>query len=346
MGHCFYHPDREAVAVCSKCGKPLCKECALEYNGKIYCKDCLEEIKKEDAENEKTRKKEEITKESKFKETPRPDTENADRKAAKIVLVAIVVSALVIGGIVLLAILSHSRSTGKFSQNGSGSFYGNNFSEPFNGTSLSIKANVNKSGINIKNSDEIGKIEVIGKNTHPEVTLKGDMLTITYSNFFPWNSHKDREITVLIPQNVKSADVNIKSEIGSASVSLPDTEIGNLEIDTVVGSTYIESCKSDYLKISSSVGSAELKNSSASNCTIKCTTGTCTINGGEFGILSVKEGTGSFGIFSVKRIKDFSFIGGAGEFNADFSETLPPMYATIKTGMGQTEIKLAITPPV
>jgi hypothetical protein len=44
--NCYYHPDREAVAVCSVCKKPLCKECARESNGKIYCADCLQEAQK------------------------------------------------------------------------------------------------------------------------------------------------------------------------------------------------------------------------------------------------------------------------------------------------------------
>ncbi|OQX89998.1 MAG: hypothetical protein B6D65_00300 [candidate division Zixibacteria bacterium 4484_93] len=36
--HCFLHPEREAVAECSVCGKPLCEECAIyEDDGKVYC---------------------------------------------------------------------------------------------------------------------------------------------------------------------------------------------------------------------------------------------------------------------------------------------------------------------
>ena len=36
---CYHHPDREAVAQCSVCGKTLCRECAELYNPP-YCADC------------------------------------------------------------------------------------------------------------------------------------------------------------------------------------------------------------------------------------------------------------------------------------------------------------------
>ena len=34
---CLKHHDRQAVAVCAACGKPLCEECVMEYNGSAYC---------------------------------------------------------------------------------------------------------------------------------------------------------------------------------------------------------------------------------------------------------------------------------------------------------------------
>ena len=41
---CHNHPDREAVANCSVCGKAVCPECSMEIAGNIYCKDCVNEI--------------------------------------------------------------------------------------------------------------------------------------------------------------------------------------------------------------------------------------------------------------------------------------------------------------
>lgn len=34
---CLNHPDREAVYKCAACGKPICEECAIEYDEDIYC---------------------------------------------------------------------------------------------------------------------------------------------------------------------------------------------------------------------------------------------------------------------------------------------------------------------
>lgn len=41
---CHNHPDREAVANCSVCGKAVCPECSMEIAGNIYCKDCVNDI--------------------------------------------------------------------------------------------------------------------------------------------------------------------------------------------------------------------------------------------------------------------------------------------------------------
>lgn len=34
---CLNHPDRDAVYKCAACGKPICEECAIEYDEDIYC---------------------------------------------------------------------------------------------------------------------------------------------------------------------------------------------------------------------------------------------------------------------------------------------------------------------
>ena len=41
---CHNHPDKEAVANCSFCGKPVCPDCIMEIGGNVYCKDCINEI--------------------------------------------------------------------------------------------------------------------------------------------------------------------------------------------------------------------------------------------------------------------------------------------------------------
>ena len=38
---CYNHPDKEAIANCSVCGRPICSDCYVEIGGNSYCKNCL-----------------------------------------------------------------------------------------------------------------------------------------------------------------------------------------------------------------------------------------------------------------------------------------------------------------
>ena len=38
---CQSHPARPAFAVCMKCRKPLCQECATQWDGIFHCAQCL-----------------------------------------------------------------------------------------------------------------------------------------------------------------------------------------------------------------------------------------------------------------------------------------------------------------
>lgn len=38
---CFKHPKSEAVGICSSCNKGVCSRCAVEKDGKVYCRDCI-----------------------------------------------------------------------------------------------------------------------------------------------------------------------------------------------------------------------------------------------------------------------------------------------------------------
>jgi|GEM_PF-6548734 len=42
---CFNHPKLEAIGICSICNKGVCSKCAVEEEGKIYCRDCLSRLK-------------------------------------------------------------------------------------------------------------------------------------------------------------------------------------------------------------------------------------------------------------------------------------------------------------
>jgi len=38
---CANHPDRENVAFCQNCGKPLCQECTRVVGSAVFCEPCL-----------------------------------------------------------------------------------------------------------------------------------------------------------------------------------------------------------------------------------------------------------------------------------------------------------------
>ena len=48
---CYIHPDREAIANCSVCGRPICSECYVEIGGSPYCKNCINALLGSDSEN-------------------------------------------------------------------------------------------------------------------------------------------------------------------------------------------------------------------------------------------------------------------------------------------------------
>lgn len=39
---CAFHPEVDAVGVCSNCGRAVCEECKTAIGGKIYCPNCAE----------------------------------------------------------------------------------------------------------------------------------------------------------------------------------------------------------------------------------------------------------------------------------------------------------------
>ncbi len=53
---CYSDPKRDAVGVCTKCGKAVCPEEAVVINGKLYCKECAEKVKEEEAHPKKLHK--------------------------------------------------------------------------------------------------------------------------------------------------------------------------------------------------------------------------------------------------------------------------------------------------
>ncbi len=50
---CYNDPRREAVGVCTRCGKAVCPEEAVIINGKLYCKECAKKIMEEEKQPKK-----------------------------------------------------------------------------------------------------------------------------------------------------------------------------------------------------------------------------------------------------------------------------------------------------
>lgn len=46
---CVFHPSREPVGACVKCGRLLCEECKEVRNGRIYCSSCALGVAEETA---------------------------------------------------------------------------------------------------------------------------------------------------------------------------------------------------------------------------------------------------------------------------------------------------------
>lgn len=40
---CFYHPDKQAVKICSSCGRFICSLCEIDLAGRCLCPVCLEQ---------------------------------------------------------------------------------------------------------------------------------------------------------------------------------------------------------------------------------------------------------------------------------------------------------------
>jgi len=38
---CYYHPEADAVATCTDCGRAICQSCAVNVAGKLLCQQCL-----------------------------------------------------------------------------------------------------------------------------------------------------------------------------------------------------------------------------------------------------------------------------------------------------------------
>lgn len=40
--YCYHHPESPAVGVCVDCNNPVCSECKVEYQGRVFCNSCVQ----------------------------------------------------------------------------------------------------------------------------------------------------------------------------------------------------------------------------------------------------------------------------------------------------------------
>jgi len=43
--YCHWHPDRETLLRCNKCGRPICTECAIRHPVGLRCKECARVVR-------------------------------------------------------------------------------------------------------------------------------------------------------------------------------------------------------------------------------------------------------------------------------------------------------------
>lgn len=50
--NCYKHNDRQAISICEKCNRFICKECEVKLGNKSYCKDCIDIASKNSISND------------------------------------------------------------------------------------------------------------------------------------------------------------------------------------------------------------------------------------------------------------------------------------------------------
>lgn len=38
---CYVHPEAQPIGTCTRCGRGICEECAVDVQGKLTCRNCL-----------------------------------------------------------------------------------------------------------------------------------------------------------------------------------------------------------------------------------------------------------------------------------------------------------------
>ncbi len=264
--NCYYHPDRESVAVCSVCKKPLCKECAHEKNGKIYCSDCLGEAK--------------------TKQVRSTFSFPAVALITVIIVAALIVSLIALRRANIFPIIPQSNS-----------LQTQDIEKDFSGeTSLAVELNLSAmKKVTINGTD--AKLYSLWSSTNQEIKAKyaNGKLTIDYPNnkrFTFLNNPNETlalSITNKIPVNIVlklgagNTEIdggsipfeNLTLESGAGSIDVKEGTVKNLNISLGAGNIDISQIKAaQNIKINNGVGNTSLDISKIeSNCLITINNG-------------------------------------------------------------------------
>jgi hypothetical protein len=325
---CYYHPDREAVAVCSMCGKPLCEECVHEYNGKIYCKDCLAKVKEAEAKNTGATGKP-------AKNTAHKETEEKNN-TAKIIFVSIVV-ALIIIGLILLSVVGiggiltpivfmptvnsvHALSTCSYQ----------------NEQSIEISLYVKNCMLNIKEIEDADDEKVTSINrSDPKLAISRSENAVARMNYHNGvltitgkSLSKNAIVTLYVTNKLKETSIYGNVQNGSVSVILPDISINQFKPYVMNGNTTITKSNITELGLKALNGSVSITGSTITNGNVKVINGAFALTGNKFiGNVSMKLVNGKLEISENKRITALSENGTNNQINCDFKDTAPPLSA-------------------
>ncbi len=372
---CYYHPDREAVAVCSVCGKPLCAECAQEYKGKVYCKECLAKVKEEEevaasksnvskGDASKSGASEGVVPKSAVSEhTETSSTESKAKKevpykgasTAKVVFTSIVV-ALVIIGLILLSTMGISGVLTPLSLVTSKSSSVESVTAiPYEGEqSITVSLDANNCMLNVKELENAIDDKVVKENTEG-----AKLAVLTSVNTASRMSYKNGTLTVKATGLKKNAVVNLylTSRIkevslepdvknASFSISLPDIPI-SAKLSLTNGGISLSNCTVDRINGTIMNGSVTIKNSGVTGIYLKGMNSQISFSDNKFlGNVSLNLLNGTLDVKGNKHIASFYEKGVNSVINCDFSKTEPPMSATFKNITTEVTINVGKQPAV
>jgi hypothetical protein len=314
---CYYHPEKDAVAICKECGKPLCEECAHEFNGKIYCEEDLKKIQESSKKkDEKTERREERA-ERKEERAERRE-ERRERRAQRIeerekreevlrdyfphiLLITIAIVAIVIAVLITVFVVPGKRYIIPF--NGSNYAITSQYTKGYNSENfLSINGTFGAEDVYIHPTKSV-LYRVEGRGDTPTVTYSNGVLTITseaLNNPFLQNLY--RRVDIYLNDSL-TIDLSVKEGAGNIYISDTGLIFSDVNIQEGAGNVTINNCDTNSLIINSGVGNVN--------------------------------------IGKIKNAGNIRLEGGVGTFNVDLSAITGRSSVVIQNGVGNSTVTVS-----